>query len=207
MNKQKGFTLIELVVVVVLLGILAINAIPKMIDLTDQARQANIEGMAGGFATGISLARAQWEAEARPRDTSGNNQVTYDGVTLKLTNEVTGTSGVRPGYVVGLTDGSDLGAAFDETNCVEIWNNILQQPAAVSSAINDVNDDDQNIQYLVDTTTGGNANNNICVYHLVSTLNQNNNGDYVSPAGNTTIGNNFTYDPSNSSVEINININ
>lgn len=206
MNKQKGFTLIELVVVVVLLGILAVNAIPKMLDLTDQAKQANIEGMAGGFATGISLARAQWEAEARTRDAAGNNQVTYDGVVLKLTNENTNT-GVRPGYVVGLTDGSDLGAGFDETNCAEIWNNILQQPPMVSTAINDVNDNNQNIQYLVDTTDGGNANNNICVYHLVSTLNQDNNGDYISAGGVTTIGNNFTYDPSNSSVEININNN
>lgn len=204
MIKQKGFTLIELVVVVVLLGILAINAIPKMIDLTDQAKQASIEGMAGGFATGISLARAQWEAEARPKDNNNNNAVTYDGVNLLLTNE---TNTVRPGYVVGLTDGSDLGNAFDETNCAQIWNNILQQPPAISTLIADVNDDDQNIQYLVDTAAGGNAGNNICVYHLVVTLPKNANGDYVSPNGAVSVGNNFTYDPSNSSVEININNN
>lgn len=61
MRKQSGFTLIELVIVVVILGFLAVTAIPKFIDLTDQAKQANIEGMAGGFATGVSLARAQWK--------------------------------------------------------------------------------------------------------------------------------------------------
>ena len=61
-KKSSGFTLIELVIVVVILGFLAVTAIPKFIDLTEQAKQANIEGMAGGFATGISLARAQWEA-------------------------------------------------------------------------------------------------------------------------------------------------
>ena len=65
MKKQSGFTLIELVVVVVILGFLAVTAIPKFIDLTEQAKQANIEGMAGGFATAVSLTRAQWETSAK----------------------------------------------------------------------------------------------------------------------------------------------
>ncbi len=82
--KQTGFTLIELVIVVVILGFLAVTAIPKFIDLTEQAKQANIEGMAGGFATGVSLARSQWEAEARPKDTAGINRVNYDGTFVYL---------------------------------------------------------------------------------------------------------------------------
>ena len=41
MRKQSGFTLIELVIVVVILGFLAVTAIPKFLDLTDQAKQAN----------------------------------------------------------------------------------------------------------------------------------------------------------------------
>ena len=69
-DNQRGFTLIELVVVIVLIGFLAVNAIPKFIDLTVQAKQANIEGMAGGFATGVSLVRSQWESEARPKNLS-----------------------------------------------------------------------------------------------------------------------------------------
>ena len=206
MKKQTGFTLIELVVVVVILGLLAVTAIPKYLDLTDQAQQANIEGMAGGFATAISLARAQWEAEGRPSDGT-NNLVNYDGTVLMLTNENnnTGSGPIRPGYVVGLTDGSSLGTGFDEANCVEIWQNILQQPPIVSSSITDVNDDDENIQYFVDTATGGNAGNSICVYYLKETLNRGNNGDFESPDGNVNVGNNFSYDPSNSSVAITIN--
>ena len=42
MKKQSGFTLIELVIVVVILGFLAVTAIPKFLDLTDQSKQANI---------------------------------------------------------------------------------------------------------------------------------------------------------------------
>lgn len=203
MKKQAGFTLIELVVVVVILGLLAVTAIPKYLDLTDQAQQANIEGMAGGFATAISLARAQWEAEGRP-DNGTDNLVNYDGTVLRLTNENNNT-GIRPGYVVGLTDGSDLDNDFDENNCVEIWQNILQQPPIVSASIVDVNDADQNVQYFVDTATGGNAGNSICVYYLRETLNRDNNGDFVSPNGQDDVGNNFSYDPSNSAVAITIN--
>lgn len=206
MKKQTGFTLIELVVVVVILGLLAVTAIPKYLDLTDQAQQANIEGMAGGFATAISLARAQWEAEGRPNNGT-DNLVNYDGTVLRLTNENnnTGSGSIRPGYVVGLTDGSNLDGDFDESNCVEIWQNILQQPPIVSAAIADVNDEDLNIQYFVDTATGGNAGNSICVYYLRETLNRDNNGDFVSPNGQDSVGNNFSYDPSNSSVAITIN--
>ena len=65
MNKQSGFTLIELVIVVVILGFLAVTAIPKFIDLTDQAKQANIEGMAGGVLTARSVMGAQRGAHGR----------------------------------------------------------------------------------------------------------------------------------------------
>jgi len=193
MKKQAGFTLIELVIVVVILGFLAVTAIPKFIDLTEQAKQANIEGMAGGFATGISLARAQWESEGRTNDGT-NNTTIYDGVNLVLTTEGTG---IRPGYATGLTDGTTLGADFDAANCKQIWDNIFQQPPTLET----FSDASATTNYIVAET--GDLADSHCIFYLRETLDKDTSGSFEDP-GVANVGNNFTYYPASSRVEINI---
>jgi MSHA pilin protein MshA len=56
-SKTRGFTLIELVVVITILGILAAFAVPKFIALDSQARVATINGLAGTVKSAASLAR------------------------------------------------------------------------------------------------------------------------------------------------------
>ncbi len=205
MNKQSGFTLIELVIVVVILGFLAVTAIPKFLDLTDQAKQANIEGMAGGFATAVSLARAQWEAEARPKDANSLNTVDYDGSNLILTTEATG---IRPGYVVssvaGGGTGATLGNDFTAANCVDIWQNIFQQPPRLTAAIATLNSDSA-MDYLAAKSGSGAAT--LCHFYLKDTLNKDSNNNFSDPGVSTGTGNSFTYQPANSSVVVYINNN
>jgi prepilin-type N-terminal cleavage/methylation domain-containing protein len=55
---QKGFTIIELVVVILLLGILTATALPRFINVTDQAKDAVQDATQGGLRTGFALYRA-----------------------------------------------------------------------------------------------------------------------------------------------------
>lgn len=60
MQRQNGFTLIELVVVIVILGILAVTAAPKFLNLQDDARASSLKGLKGAIegAAGITYGKA-----------------------------------------------------------------------------------------------------------------------------------------------------
>ncbi|MFM2591037.1 type II secretion system protein [Vibrio sp. TBV020] len=65
MKRQGGFTLIELVVVIVILGILAVTAAPRFLNLQQDARQASLQGLKGAIdgAAGIVYGKAAIEGE------------------------------------------------------------------------------------------------------------------------------------------------
>lgn len=68
MNSNKGFTLIELVVVIVILGILAVTAVPRFVDLSTEAEQAAVEGVAGALSSGSAINFATCKADSTSPD-------------------------------------------------------------------------------------------------------------------------------------------
>lgn len=59
LNKQAGFTLIELIMVIVILGVLSAFALPRFADLGGNARTASINGLAGTIKAAANIAHAQ----------------------------------------------------------------------------------------------------------------------------------------------------
>ncbi|WP_394147703.1 type II secretion system protein [Shewanella atlantica] len=82
MNKQKGFTLIELVVVIIILGILAVTAAPKFINLQSDARKSTLEGMKGALQGANTLLYSKAAIQSKEKEdggTTANIDTTGDG--------------------------------------------------------------------------------------------------------------------------------
>ncbi|WP_038175301.1 type II secretion system protein [Vibrio pacinii] len=105
MKKQSGFTLIELVVVIVILGILAVTAAPRFLNLQGDAREASLEGLRGAIsgAMGIVYGGSAIAGE----ETLGRDEADTDNNTPPLSN------GVRTSFGYPIADATGIGQALD----------------------------------------------------------------------------------------------
>ena len=71
-RNNGGFTLIELIVVIVILGILAVTAAPKFIDLQSDARLATLNGMKAAINSAVSLTYGKSLVLGKEKDASGS---------------------------------------------------------------------------------------------------------------------------------------
>ncbi|MNQ11349.1 Fimbrial protein precursor [compost metagenome] len=119
MQRQKGFTLIELVVVIVILGVLAAVALPRFMNATDDAHTSAVQGTGGALAAGVALVRSQWELNRVKGIAAPNLNVTGFGA-----NDVDVNASGWPISAV-----SDSAANPNAARCVEVWDAVLQGSA------------------------------------------------------------------------------
>ncbi|MCP1338719.1 prepilin-type N-terminal cleavage/methylation domain-containing protein [Idiomarina sp. M1R2S28] len=193
-KKQQGFTIIELIIVVVILGLLAAAAIPRFTDVSSDAEDAALEGVAGGFASAVGIVRGEWELSGRPKgasDTGAGAEVSMDQIQLYVDGST--------GYPVS----GDNNQAHDEnlaaTDCVSVMQSILQGAPTVTTNFNNLNE----TRYFTYVTQDSAAGNDMCVYYLANTIKN----ETEAPSGDDylTVGNAFVYNPRNGGVSIHSN--
>jgi prepilin-type N-terminal cleavage/methylation domain-containing protein len=111
-GRMAGFTMIELILVILLIGILAAVALPQFVNLTIQAKNAANQSLAGTLTSALHMAQAAWLAHGSVDSTGG--------ATIILQNTEVHVNSL--GWPDNNKNVSPLA-----TDCAVIWKNLLSQ--------------------------------------------------------------------------------
>jgi len=89
-RDEKGFTLIELIVIIMILGILSVIAVPKYLDLRDEAEMGVAKGATAALRGAVSIRHAKYLLDSTDYDaTTIAGEIDTDDVTIGATGATT----------------------------------------------------------------------------------------------------------------------
>jgi len=133
MKQQQGFTLIELIVVIVILGILAATALPKFSDLQTDARIAKMNGLAASIKSAGALAHAQWLVNGSPTTPAGTVSVSMEGATVPINFGYPDVGG--DAYTNTATVGASSGIYLALGGAAGMTDYVITAPAATATVL------------------------------------------------------------------------
>lgn len=139
---QQGFTLLEFIVVIVMIGVLSASALKYYTDIVDDARIAGVQFLSARFSSAVASVHVKWMLDGRP------NRVDLDGYHLKINDG---------GWPIGQLG---LAGKSTENTCQQLWESLLQNPARLPDVIPT---DSKGVQYW-----SAKPINNVCRYNLVT---------------------------------------